>query len=306
MPIFHNHVGINLTETKFQFVEISYKQNSFYLENVDQSILKEFFSPSLPEIKLINILQESFEKISKKKAVTSKFVSFSLPNNFFKIVEIPYDDTLTKKDLSEHFKWELSVLFPDEVRDKFFLQNIDINKTLVRQEYKTIIFALDKKIVNAVNKFCKANGLELKFVDNAHLSSNAFLHLDKNITKESVSLSLYIDQKYSSVAALEGFNPFYFKVLNTNTGDFIPELGKILFDLNKYKINKESIQRVILNGQNVTSDFEKNITGLIGIQLIKINPFERLKTEENIKTNHLYLSQFNSFTAATGVAIRIV
>jgi Tfp pilus assembly PilM family ATPase len=306
MPIFHNHVGINLTETKLQLVEISYKQNSFYLENVGQKIFKEQLVPTLSESKMISILQESFEKINNKKSISSNFISFCLPNNFFKIVELPFDNALTKKDLQEHLKWELSILFPDDEEDKYFVQNIDVNKTSVRKELRTIIFALEKRFVKTINKFCKGNGLELKFVDNSHLASNAFLHLNKRTAKDFITLSLYIDQVQSSIAALEGHNPFYFKIIDERSNEFNQELGIVIAELSMYDVNRNNIGSVILNGLNITSEFEKSISTALELPIIKINPFERLKIDELTKNNPLFLSQYNSFTAATGIAIRIV
>lgn len=306
MPIFHNHVGINLTETKLQLVEISYKQNSFYLENVDQKIFKEQFVPTLPENKMISILQDSFEKIINKKSVNSNFISFCLPNNFFKILELPFDNALTKKDLQEQLKWELSILFPDDLEDKYFIQNVEVNKTSLRKEFKTLIFAIEKRFVKTLNKFCKENNLELKFVDNSHLASNAFLHLDKRTSNDSIILSLYIDQVQSSIAALEGHNPFYFKIIDERSNEFSEELSKVITELSVFGVNRKNIGSVILNGLNVTSEFEKSISAVLKLPIIKINPFERLKIDEQIKNNPLFLSQYNSFTAATGIAIRIV
>jgi len=306
MPIFHNHVGINLTETKLQLVEISYKQNSFYLENVDQKIFKEQFVPTLPENKMISILQDSFEKIINKKSVNSNFISFCLPNNFFKIIELPFDNALTKKDLQEQLKWELSILFPDDLEDKYFIQNVEVNKTSLRKEFKTLIFAIEKRFVKTLNKFCKENNLELKFVDNSHLASNAFLHLDKRTSNDSIILSLYIDQVQSSIAALEGHNPFYFKIIDEISNEFSEELSKVITELSVFGVNRKNIGSVILNGLNVTSEFEKSISAVLKLPIIKINPFERLKIDEQIKNNPLFLSQYNSFTAATGIAIRIV
>jgi hypothetical protein len=67
MPVFENHTGINFSESKLQLVELSYKNNSFCLENVDQSVFKESITPLTEESKLIAILQDSFNKITSKK-----------------------------------------------------------------------------------------------------------------------------------------------------------------------------------------------------------------------------------------------
>ena len=88
--MFNNHAGINLTESKLQLVEICYKEDSFYLENVNQSVHFESLTPDFPESKIISILQESFNKLTKKKPLASKNISFALPNNFFNIFEVPF------------------------------------------------------------------------------------------------------------------------------------------------------------------------------------------------------------------------
>lgn len=306
MPLFQSHVGINLTETKLQLVEINYKQYKFCLENIDQLVFKEPVLPDTDEKKLISILQDSFSKIIQKKTITSNLLSFTLPNNYFQVIEIPYDEDLTKKDLSEHIRWELSVTFPNYDSNDFYIQYIEVNKSNVRPENKIIVLALRKKIVGAINKFCKENKFELKYVDNAHLASNTFIHLDKDLKKDAITLSFYIDQHYSSFAAFEGVIPFYFKVFNKNGADFFDQLHNSMIKLESFNISKERINKAILCGQTITNEFTERISKTINVPLVKINPFEKLFAEEKVKTNPLYSTQFNSFTAATGIAIRIV
>ena len=304
--MFENHAGINFSETKLQLVELGFKNSSFYLENVDQSIFKESLNPEIEESKLIAVLQESFNKITSRKPLNTKFVSFTLPNEYFHIFEIPYDQSLTRKDLLQHFRWEISVLFPNEDSENFFIQHIEVNKSLIRPEYKAIVFALRKDIVKTIHKFCLSNKLELKFVDNAHLASNAFLYTDNSAERSNIVFSIYIDQYFSSFTAIEGVNPFYFKVFNTGETSVFEEIDSIKQSLSEMKLNSDNAREVILYGQSVTKEFENRLAEKFELPLKKINPFNRLHVDDNMKKNTLYSVQFNSFTAATGIAIRII
>ncbi|MEG8946589.1 hypothetical protein [Rosettibacter firmus] len=309
--MYQNHIGINLTETKFQFVEISYKQKSFYLENIDQIIFKENLSPSLQkgfniesESKIISLLQESYNKIISKKNPISKFISFSLANEFFVVIEIPFEPTLIKKDLNEHFKWELSVLYPHLKSEDYLIQHIEVNKTSIRTEEVAIVFYLNKNVINIINKFCKVNNLELKYVDNAHLASTAFLHILDEKKNNDITFSFYIDQKLSSLAVLEGRIPFFFKTFDTIK--ILDIIDDILLQLNRYGVNINSANQIIINGQNITDEVILKLEEKFNRKLIKINPFEKLKINDSFKNNPFYISQYNSFMAATGMALRVI
>ncbi len=304
--MFKNHAGINLTETKLQLIEISFKDDSFYLENIDQALHSENLSSDCAEDKLIEILQSSFSKIIKKKPLNSHNVSFSLPNNFFKIFEVPYDESLVKKDLHEHFRWEISVLFPECDKGNFFIQHIEIDKSTARREKKAIVFAVDKNLVTAINKFSARNSLSLKYIDNAHLASNAFLYLNRKKRENEIALSIYVDQKYSSLSALDGVSPFYFKVLDSSAQNIFEGLTDAVNRLGDYNLTISDFDRILLYGQDLTDDFENKLKHFFGPHLTIINPFERLKTEEQIMNNPLFRIKYNSFTAAAGIAVRIV
>ena len=304
--MFSNHAGINITERKLQVVEICYKDESFYLENVDQAVHTESITQNLSEEKFLGILQESFNRATKRKPLNTTRVSFALPNNFFKIFEIPYDDSLVKKDLTDHFKWELSVLFPNSDSDNFFIQHIEVDKSRVRSEKKAIVLAIEKSFVKTINNFCLQNNLELKYIDDVHLASNAFLYLDKSLATDGIALSLYIDQNYSSISAVDGASPFFFKILDSNAQNLFDELTRSVKTLEGFNISLKDFNRVLLYGQDLTEEFEHRLKNFFGLPLKKTNPFEHLKVEQSFMENHFYKHSFNSFSAAAGIAIRII
>ncbi|MGK9369284.1 hypothetical protein ACSSWA_10295 [Melioribacter sp. Ez-97] len=308
--MFQNHVGINLTESKLQLVEISYKNNSFFLENIDQTALSRPFRAYSGEDenwqkKTLDILQDAFNKLSVKTNLTSKFSSFTLSNSFFTVFEIPYEHSLTRKDLMEHIKWEISVLYPETNPEDFLVQYIEADKSEIRKENKLIVFLLKRQLANLIKQFCVRNGLTLKYIDNAHLSSLAFFYLSKNKFIEKITFSFYIEQDYSSFMALEGVTPFYFEKYN-NQSDLIASVENTVGMLSKYGVDYGKVDNFVISGQSLTDEFINKFGEKFPREIIKINPFEYFKTTEQVTRNPLYLSQRNSFTAATGIAIRIV
>jgi Tfp pilus assembly PilM family ATPase len=304
--MFSNHTGINITETKLQLVEICFKENAFYLENVDQALLKETITPDISYEILIEILHESYDKIVKKKPLNSPNISFALPNNFFKIFEIPYEESMIKKDLLSHFKWELSILFPDVDAENYLVQHIEVNKSGYRSEKHAIVFGIDRMLINSINNFCLKNDLILKYIDNVHLASNAFLYLNKSESQNEISLSFHIGQKYSSISAIDGVTPFFFKVLNPKSQNIFDELTLAVNNLKELGVQLGDFKRVLLYGQDVAEEFENRLKAFFKIPLKKVNPFEHLRASESVKNNPYYKLKSNSFSAATGIALRII
>ena len=208
MSFFKNHAGFNITGAKLQLVEVDYKESDshagFFLENVDEEFFTEFWDLSFTETKIINILQNAFNEIILRKPLQTNFISFSLPNNFFKIFQLPVDSKITDLDLREHLKWELTVLYPDCDPENFIIrhtENIDFTNKKIKQ---AVVFAALKKYLKIVHKFSVRNNLVLKYADNAHVTADTFLQ-----SKSAVSILL--DEKIFSLSVLKNKNLQFFK-----------------------------------------------------------------------------------------------
>jgi len=61
MALYHNHVGLHISKSKLQLVEVINKNNNFILGNVDEEYFPEFLSFEDRESKIISILQSAFD-----------------------------------------------------------------------------------------------------------------------------------------------------------------------------------------------------------------------------------------------------
>lgn len=306
MPVFQNHAGFNLTRRKLQLVEIVIKENNFCLENVDEYNFSSEFDLTKKENELIDILQEAFSAVTADKKLNARNISFSLGNQFFKIAEFPYDDSLTQKDLYEHFKWELSILYPGMNKDSLLLQHLELDKGKRISEHRTVVLALDKKLVGILHKFALLNSLDLKLVDNAHFASNAFISLQNADTKDSFFLSLYIGKDALSVILLDGNFPVYFKVRKWQGNNLFEMLQNEFNSFSELKISTDEIKKVFVTGDDVPDVLVRKVHKEFELLVQKINPFLRLEVSDELKKSSFLLEKYNSFAPACGVALRII
>ncbi len=307
MALFHNHAGFNITGNKLQLVEVNYKNNNFYLENIDEEYFDEFFDLSNKETKLISILQSAFDKLTTRKSLNCSHISFALPHDFFKIVELPFDGVLTSKDLKDHFKWELSILFPSFDKDDFIVQHIEISDTRSPGMKKALVIALLKPYLKIIHKFCVRNNSLLKYVDNAHVATNSILFLEKTSQNNYTYLSVYVSEKKVSLMLLKGNVPFYFKIYSKiNTSEISTKLLSELENLKKIDINFDLIKQSYIAGEDVSNDLHLQLSDELKLQFIKVNPFLKISTKSNIQHNAFLNEKFNSFTAAAGIAFRLI
>ncbi|MCW8849426.1 MAG: hypothetical protein OQJ81_05545, partial [Melioribacteraceae bacterium] len=194
MSILTNQLGLSLSESKIQLVEIVNKENSVYLENVDEEYFEEPIDSDTKEAKFIHILQNAFNEIILRKPVSSSKISVGLPPHYFKAFELPIDKNLTKNDVNEYIKWEISKLFPS-YKSTFSFQKIILNTPNYEQYKKMLVFAIDQNFLKRIHKFCTRNNLKLQFVDNVHIAV-VTLVVENNSAKNI--LSVFIEDNHIS------------------------------------------------------------------------------------------------------------
>ncbi|HEX2961999.1 MAG TPA: hypothetical protein VHO43_09430 [Ignavibacteriales bacterium] len=306
MPGFQNHAGINLTNAKMQLVEVNYSDEEFIIENADEEYFSEFLDLNAREPRIIATLQGAFDELVMRRPLKSKMVSFTLPNNLFHVVRLPYENTLVQADMLEEFKWELSTLFPKSSREEMVVQSIkvDDNKKI---SSSAIVVATYRKYLKLLNNFCLKNGLKLKFVDNAHIASDRIISLNTSFTDREVVLSVYIAAESLSVTFLFKGKPIYFNIVSVlNAGEILPRLSEELEAGKAMKINPASISRAYISGDNIADSLLERAGKTLNIEFNRFNPFEEIKVNPEVFESRAFTERANSFSPAAGIAFRLV
>ncbi len=301
------HAGLNVSGTKLQLVEVLGSPEGVRLDNLNEVFFAEPIDyKSDNETKILSRLQTAFDEFRFKKPVKSKTLSFSLPLEMFYISQLPFDNTLLHRDNMEEFKWEFSVMYPFLIPDELILQYLEVEKNMIFTKNTALVYAIERKYLKMLEKFCETNDLKLGYIDNAHLASERALAISDSFIKRGLRLSVYVaDKKLSIILSLDG-KTISQKVHNLGNQNNIRQIieDDLSPSLSK-NIKKGLVQAAYITGESVTDLLVKNLTEKTGITFISFNPFDKLTTTPKILESTLYSQQFNSFSSAAGIAYRI-
>lgn len=307
MTGFENHAGFTISGTKLQVVEIIYREGKFVLETVDEAYFSEPLNLGKDkETKISALLQGAFNELLIKKPLKSNVASFTLPFELFNIMQVPYDNTLLHQDLIEEFKWELSVLYPYSVNKDLVIQYIEVEKNNIINYNSAIVIGLARKYLQIISRFCAENNLQLKFVDNIHLASERSLTLSNPLLGRGVIMSVYFTTKNLSILFSLNGKPIYFNVIPLNDVGEIPAL--LLSETSpreSFIMKRDLIEKAFITGEEVSENIIQTLRNTLGIDFIRFNPFGKIKPNPGLFDNKCYSEKFNSFSPATGVAIRL-
>lgn len=306
MSLYQCHTGINLTSDKLQLVEIEYKDEEVYLSNVNEEFFTEYLDFEAKETKFNSILQKSFDEILLRRKLQNNVVSISLPLDLFRIVELPYDQSLIKADLIDQFKWELSVLYPGKTQREYLIQYIELPDIDKNGSEKVLLIAAFKKQIQSIHKFCVRNNLILKYVDFAPVAANSILQMENNFSDENSCVSLYISKNYYSFCLLRNSRPLFWDIKRiTNISEILNLVSGSFDKLNSEDIGIDSIKNLYLSGDNIPESLSQNIMANYDLDFILLNPFIALKVDEEIMDQFINFDP-NAFTASVGMALRLI
>ncbi|MGE5680649.1 MAG: type IV pilus biogenesis protein PilM [Bacillota bacterium] len=307
MPGFQNHLGINITSTRLQLVEINYSGEEFTLESIDEEYFSELLDLNGKETKILTLLQTAFNEIIMRKPIKSRLVSFTLPHECFLTVRLPYENSLIQSDLIEEFKWELRVLFPKLQSEELIVQFIKVDDLEKSSSNTAVVIATFRKYLKILTTFCIQNGLKLKYIDNAHFASDNIIALNDCCPADEYILSLYTGTNSLSFAVLYNNRPIYFNILPAkNSGEVIARINEELNENKHIKLSSEKISKVFIAGENISEMLLEKLKESSGLSPDKINPFEEISIHPGMFANKLFTERATNFTAAAGIAYRMV
>ena len=307
MAGFFIHAGLNVSGTKLQVVEVLGSPDGVRLDNLNEVVFVEPINfKSDNETKILTQFQTAFDEFRISKPFKSKKLSFSLPLEMFYIAQLPFDSTLLHRDIMEVIRWEFSVMFPFLDPKELILQYLEVEKNMIFTKNTALVYAIERKYLKILNKFCVQNDLNFGYIDNAHLASERALALSDSIIKQGLKLSVYVTEKLLSIILSLDGKTISQKVHKLGSQNDIQQIIEHELSPTKTKnIMKGLVQAAYITGESATDALAKKLSEKTGMTFVSFNPFDKLTTTPKILESPLYTQKFNSFSSAAGIAYRI-
>ena len=298
-------VGINLTASKLQFIEIEKESVQLHVVNLGQT----FISPPIvydvqDETLIQQQIQAAFDELRIRNPISSNIASFTLPPELFMTIQLPYDTNLTQKEIREEFNWEISQLFPFIAVEDLAIKFYELDGSFLPGRNNALIVALNKSFLLLIKNFCLKNNLTPKLVDNASITANSFINNYLDNSKKAVSINLFNSKNSITLFINILSKPAHVKVFSKHSDDYI---GKIIEEISKNNFKEvltRSFNSAILSGEELEGDLLSEIGRGTELVFEKLNPFEVIRFKPNYQNPEISPEQFSSFTSATGIASR--
>jgi Tfp pilus assembly PilM family ATPase len=304
MNDFQRCVGINLTASKLQFVEIEKESDQLKVFNLGQT----FISPPIvynvkDEAVIQQQLQTSFDELKIRNPISSNNASFTLPPELFITIQLPYEANLTQKEIREEFNWEISQLFPFISVEELAIKFYELDGSFLPGKNNALVVALNKSFLMLIKNFCLKNNLTPKLVDNASITANNFINNYLENDNKSAMINIFNSKNSITFFINISSKPAYVKIF-PKQDDYINKLiGEISRDNFRDVVNN-SFKSAILSGEELDGELLAEIGRGTELVFEKFNPFEVVKFRPELRKDEITSDQFSSFTSAIGIASR--
>ena len=304
MNDFQRCVGINLTASKLQFVEIKRESDNLQVDNLGQTFISPPIIYDEPDETLIQQqLQTSFDELKIRNPISSNIASFTLPPELFITIQLPYETNLTQNEIREEFNWEISQLFPFISVDELAIKFYELDGSFLPGKNNALVVALNKSFLLLIKNFCLKNNLTPKLVDNASITANNFINNYLVSNKKTVTINIFNSKNSITLFINISSKPAYVKVFPKQDNYIHKLIGEISRDRFKEVVDK-SFKSAILSGEELDGELLAEIGRGTELVFEKFNPFEVIKFRPELRKDEITSDQFSSFISATGIASR--
>lgn len=297
-------VGLNLTASKLQFVEVENESDNLLVNNFGQAFINPpIYFDDQNELQILEQLQASFDELRIRKQIKSSTVSFTLPPELFITVQLPYDTNLNQTEIREEFNWEVSQLYPFIPVEELAIKFYELDSSFLPGNNNALVVALNKKYLLLIKKFCLHNSLTPKLVDNASITANNFIN-SFYIDKKQITIHIFNSRSSITLFINIYSKPAFVKVFPKRVVNYINKISEEISNKNIKAVTNNSHLVAIISGDDLDSEIVAEIGRGTELVFEKFNPFDIVKLKPDFQNNEIKLDNFSSFVSSAGIASR--
>jgi Tfp pilus assembly PilM family ATPase len=307
MDDFKNHAGINISLSKLQLLEVVKKKENFEIININELIFNrpiDFVNEK--DTTIAAELQTAFDGIQLNQSLKSTHISFSLPQDIFYTVQLPYENSLPHNDLIEEFRWEISLLYPFVSAEEFVIRYFKMDRNSINKKNMALVIAIEKRHIKLIKNFCLKNNLTLRYIDSAMFAANRLFNSIKDLSKKGFVLNILSSGSSFSFALNHNGKPAYVKIYplsrNVKVSDILA--NELLTTILK-QVKAELTNEAYISGDEISAELISQLRIASGLNFKQLNPFRNLTVKPEIGNKHLIEENYSAFTSAAGMAFRL-
>ncbi len=301
------HLGIELADGVIRLVEINHSGKGNALSLLDEIATDISFE----SVELNTYIRESTfadgvtELLSThlgRDHIRARQVAVALSSAQAFIVHLPVDAHLSKSELYEHLRWELSNYYPDESPDTFALATYFMRRLNGSREM--LVVAVRREIIDFLKTVFSRCDLPIDIIDIDHFAAEHALRATyADIATMDVALfglkSHHLDVSVISKGKFLLFRHDRFEN-GTDAQYFVTRQIATIQE----KLSAVALDNVFLYGPEVTSELCVALTEMLNLPVERMNPFRGLTISRELQDNEALTMSFHRFAPSAGLALR--
>ncbi len=242
--------------------------------------------------------QRLFGKFVRENRIRAGRVSISIDTSMLFLNSMPIDQGLTRSEINDHVKWELSQYFPG-INAADFITDVHILTERANDPYnEALSVSVRRGDAVTIQKAAKAAGMELAIVDADHFAADTALRINYPDTYRKYIALIGVKENRLDVSLMRNgsLESYRYIIVQSNQ--------EIIQGIASLARKTPGIYSMTVYGPYLDRDLLTQIRRGCPILVEALNPLRHVNVSDSLRlADHLTVPSYR-FAAAVGVALR--
>ena len=291
-------VGLSISGGGIQAVELDRSGPTTTLLSIDE------WENTLPDASAngsdegLQEFQRLFGTFARENQVRANRLSISLDTSMLFLNSMPIDQGLTRSEINDRVKWELSQYFPG-VNSGDFITDVHILTEHANDPYnEALSVSVRRHDAATVQKAAAAVGMELAIVDADHFAADTALRINYPDTYRKYIALIGVKENRLDISLMRNGSLESYRYLIVQSNQ------EIIEGIASLARKTPGIYSITVYGPYLDRDLLTQIRRGSPILVEALNPLRHVNVSDNLRlADHLTVPSYR-FAAAVGVALR--